>query len=258
MMREWLSEAISSMSLSEEADGYLHARGMTSASVTDIGIVEWDHSKIRVLCSDPKFSSLKKGFGPRGENIDGRLIIPIWNPVGKLIGFESRSYKGEKKISQYLLPDASWNPVFIGLTKSAVEKIWSGCSVWIVEGLFDLAALQHGVPQGDVVLSTLRAHLSRNHVLFLKRSCITTVYIVYDNDVTGRKMTYGYVDPVTKKRNIGAVESLNRVGVDARAFTYTGGKDPGELWDHGGATYIKKMFGDVQCQSSSLILKCST
>lgn len=238
-MRTWLEVAIESMSLTDEAEGYLFSRGAKTETISDLGITVWDHHRITAQAPDKKFC---EEHGAYGEKLSGSLATPVFSPSGRVIGMEWRAFEGPKRISQCLLLDASWNPVFVGLNPRSVRKIWDGARVWIVEGMFDLTALQHGVPEEDVVLSTMRAHLSFNHISFLRRVCSSSVMVVYDNDRTGKRMTHGYTDDVTGKRIIGAVESLNRVGVKSRAVSYTGGKDPGEIWDRGGARLVQTTF----------------
>lgn len=238
-MRTWLKDALENMSLTDEAEGYLFSRGATTQTIANLGITGWDPSRITAQAPDKKF---RDEHGAYGEKLDGCIVTPILSPTGRIIGAEWRAFEGTKRISQCLLPDASWNPVFVGLNPSSVRKVWDGARVWIVEGMFDLTALQHGVPDEDVVLATMRAHLSYNHVSFLRRVCSSSVMIAYDNDRAGKRMTHGYTDDVTGKRIIGAVESLNRVGVNARAVSYTGGKDPGEIWDRGGARLVQTTF----------------
>lgn len=243
-LREWLETALVSFGLSEEAEGYVLGRGLTEARVKEIGVVQWDSRVVVAPATDPAFTDKKKGHGPRGERLHGRLCFPIWSPRGHLLGVEARSWVGEKRVSQYLLPEAEWNPVFIGLTPAAMNRIWDGGEVWVVEGVYDMGAMEHVVPVTDVVLSTLRARVSPAHAEFLRRFCRGRVGMVYDNDETGRKQTHGYIDPATNKHRWGAVETLCRVGVRARDIPYRGGKDPGEIWERSGTEGLRRSFAE--------------
>jgi hypothetical protein len=161
-----------------------------------------------------------------------------------LLGIEARTWGvGEtKKLSQILLPEADWNPVFIGLTPSTMGKLWEGCDVWVVEGVFDLGAVEHVAPKKDVVLATLRARVSDRHCAFFRRFLRGRVNMVYDNDETGRRQTLGYIDPSTGKKRWGALDLLGRVGVEARDVPYRGGKDPGEIWERQGTEGLRRAF----------------
>jgi hypothetical protein len=235
-MREWLLAALSQMSLSDDAFGYVVGRGVQEERAMQMGVVEWsgEHGE----APDPEFH---KTFGQRLQRLQQRIVCPIWSPRGRLIGMEARTWQGEKRISQYMLPDASWNPIFIGLTPERMHRIWAGGDVWVVEGLFDMGPMEHIVPASDAVLATLRARVSERHALFLRRFCRGMVHMVYDNDETGRNQTHGYIEEGTGKKRWGALETLNRVGVRCRDVPYRG-KDPGVVWDRGGVEALRHSF----------------
>lgn len=244
-MKEWLSESLFSCSLPEDVEGYVLGRGVQESRIRDLGMVLWQTHQILNVAPDPVFANWKTGMGPRGDKWQNMLVTPLYSPRGDLIGLEARAWDGLKRLNQFLLPEAEWNPVFIGLTPTTMQRIWEGASVWIVEGVFDMGPLERVVPPNDVVLATLRARLSPRHVEFLRRFCRGTVYMVYDNDETGRKQVEGWVDSATGKRRWGAMESLSRVGVRARDVRYSGGKDPGEIWENAGLMGLRKAFKDV-------------
>lgn len=252
-MRAWLEAALVQFELPEEAEGYLLGRGMKEARIQEIGVRVWDS---RVLTSDAPDRAFREGVssdtgtrwgghGSRGQRLDGRLCTPIWGPTGRLIGFEGRSWQGEKKVTQYLLPDASWNPVFLGLTPTTMRKLWMGGDVWVGEGVFDMAAMEHVIPDKDMALATLRARVSPAHATFFKRHCRGWVNLVYDNDDTGRRQTFGYKDVTTNRHRWGAIDILQRVGVRVRDVPYRGGKDPGEIWERRGTPGLRQAFGGV-------------
>jgi DNA primase len=238
-MSEWLHHVSLHSPLSEAAEGYALSRGVREHMIRDMGMFEWDTSAVPETPIDPAFVS---SAGPLGQRINGRLCTPVRSPRGEIIGIEARRWDGVKHLFQYLAPQAEWHPVFLGLTSSAMQRIWDGGDVWIVEGVFDLGPLEQVVPQKDVVLATLRARISPHHVKFLRRFCRGTVHMVYDNDETGRRQTEGWTDPVTGKRYWGAIQSLSRVGIRVRDVRYRGGKDPGEIWDAGGLPALKRAF----------------
>lgn len=238
-MKDWIEESLSQMTLPEDAEGYVLGRGMREARVSDIGVVVWDPTRAARNPPDPDFA---KRVGHRGAYVSGHLAFPLRAPHGDVVGVEFRAWRGEKRMRQYLLPDADWTPLFAGMTPDVMHRIWSGGDVWLVEGIFDAAALEHVVPDTDAVLGTLRARVSRSHADFLSRFCTGMVHMVYDQDETGRNMTHGYTDSTTGKRVWGALDTLRRVGVRCRDVPYTGGKDPGELWDAGGVPALKHAF----------------
>jgi len=241
-MRAWLDGVLESGrgKLPEEAWGYLLGRGMREETVHRLGIGLW-RTPVE-LSPDEEFNERYKN----GVYLDDRLTCPCYSPRGDLIGFEGRAWVGEKRITDYRLPESKWNPFFLGLTPETMQRVWDGADVWIVEGLFDLGPMERIVPEGDVVFATVRAKVSSTHVEFLRRYVRRVgqmVHIVYDMDETGQKQTFGYVDEQTGKRRWGALESLEHVHVPCRAIKYGGGKDPGEIWDSGGVEALKRVFG---------------
>jgi len=167
------------------------------------------------------------------------VAIPLIAPSGRLLGVEFRS-RFEKRITEFLVPESRWNAVMINAPQAA-EKMWAGGSIWIVEGLFDLCALHWVIPKGDAVIATIRAGLDKPTIGFLARFCTNRVYMVYDNDATGRKAIHGWVDEQTGKPRLGAIGLLQRVGVKALDFRYSG-KDPGVVWDKGGLKRVREVF----------------
>jgi len=238
-VRAWVEQALADMPLSEDAEGYLLGRGMRGERIAEIGVALWNPLRVPGEPPDPEFH---KTVGYRGAYVAGTLAFPLRAPHGDVIGIEFRAWSGEKRMRQYLLPESAWSPLFAGMTPSVMRRIWDGGDVWVVEGIFDAVALEHVVPPTDAVLATLRARVSKAHAEFLSRFCLGTVHMVYDQDETGRNMTFGYTDSTTKKRVWGALDTLRRVGVQCRDVPYTGGKDPGEVWDSGGAPALRRAF----------------
>jgi hypothetical protein len=203
-----------------------------------MGIKTW--SPLSEPSPDSNFIG-RYGLQGLGENLDGFLVVPVLSPRGTLLGFEARSiYK--KEISDFRFPESNWCPFFLG-TKQALQKLWSGGDAWLVEGLFDLAPLEWVIPDSDAVLATVRAHLGKAQLLFLRRFCRGMVHMVYDRDATGRKATVGWVDE-TGRRRPGALDLLKKAGVRCRDVPYLGGKDPGEIWNLGGVPALRKAFSD--------------
>jgi DNA primase len=230
----WLADHLRTLSLSEEAEGYLYGRAATAEAIQHFRFVEWVPSK------EPSPSTaFSERYGRHGEKLAGLLAYPLLSPRGGLIGFEARSMQGGKRISEFRTPEAEWNPVMINAPEAA-RKLWDGGSAWVVEGMFDLLPLRMVAPETDVVIGTLRAGLSQSHVEFLARFCRNRVYMVYDNDETGRKATLGWVDKAGKPQR-GAIERLSRAGLRAIDFRYRG-KDPGEVWSSGGMRNLVRAF----------------
>jgi DNA primase len=229
-----LAEHLESLSLSEGAAGYLMGRAASQEAIDRLKFVEWSPA-----VKESPSSQFRARYGTRGEKLAGMLTYPLLSPAGGLIGFEARSMT-EKKISEFRLPEAEWNPVFVNAPQTTA-RLWEGGSVWVTEGVFDLLAVEMVAPPGDAVMATLRAGMSRRHVEFLTRFARNRVYMAYDNDETGRKATLGWKDSVTGKYRPGALDLLKRAGLRAIDFRYRG-KDPGEVWSSGGHRKLRRVF----------------
>lgn len=212
--------------LSNEHKKYLKTRGVDSK--TSVSFFTWEPP--RSACPCPRFSA---SFGVTGRRIRGNLVTPIYSPRGILIGMEARSFNpdGSKKVLQYRTDQAQWNPYFLGAEK-AFQALWDGCDVWVVEGIFDLVALEKVVPKSDAVICTLRAGMDGNSVNMITRfaSPLNTIYIAYDNDETGQAKGEWLKSRLT---SLGARSYLCRYR----------GKDPNEVWKAGGEPLLRKMFG---------------
>jgi DNA primase len=179
--------------------------------------------------------------------VAGWLSIPLWAPSGKLLGVEFRRWQGDKAVMKHYLPPSKWTATFAGMNYTAMERIWSGADVWLVEGIFDLA-LAH-VAQG-VVLACGGARLSYAHAQFISRFLrrSATAYVCFDEDATGRGMAEGRVDN-TGAFHMGAKQALERVNVNVQVVRYRGGKDPGEIWDSGGRAALRAAFSQYLSRS---------
>ena len=233
----WVQEALDDFLLTSNIEGYLYGRGATEELVDAMGFCTWGGLTFDV--PDPVF---RERYGNRGENLEGCLVTPLYSPTSTLLGFQARDVK-TKRINRYLLPRAAWVPVWIGI-RQALDCLWAGGNVWVVEGLFDLFALRWIVPEGDAVLASITAKLSKKQVQFLQR-LRPFVNMVYDHDEGGRKGVHGYLEPDTGREVWGALRKMRAVGLQCRDFPYKGstGSDPGSIWDEGGVEALKLAFG---------------
>lgn len=239
-MRDWLAYTLiqAASSLSEDAEGYILGRGLPYSMLAEMNVGLWMGAE--TPCPDPVFS---KRYGDHGQRVKEWLSFPLWSPRGRVVGVLFRRWDGEKEVSKFHLTETGWVPVFGGMTPSALNRIWNGGDVWLVEGVFDLA-LAHAVPKKDVVLSCEGAKVTPAQLTFLKRflSDRSQVHVVFDMDETGQKMAHGYTHPETGKRVWGVQERLTRLGIRSRVVQYRGGKDPGEIWEDGGTSWLREVF----------------
>lgn len=240
-MRDWLTAQLRlARNYFLDVENYVLGRGIPESLAMRLGIGMWPEEQPEVEAPD---STFRERYGDYGERLHGKLITPLYTPRGQVLGFEARSM-AQKALTRFLLPEAEWNPMLLGLDFHATRKLYEGADVWIGEGLFDLGALRHVVPPEDVVLASMTARLSRKQVEYLRRYCQGLVNMVFDEDETGRKGIHGVVDADTGRRKWGALESLEFVGLTCRDIRYRGGKDPGEIWERTGTQGLRKALSN--------------
>lgn len=224
-MSEWLPQFLSQLELSEEHEEYLYTRGIKEETLSHLQPKTWIG----------KAPSIMGYHG--GGFLQGRLVLPLYSICGEIIGFEARDITKKKVPFRYLLKSKA-HVAPMANVNVAFPKLWDGGNLWIVEGFFDVFALEWGVDPKDAVIGTLTASFSRGHQAFAKRFCRGRVFVAYDNDTAGREATYG-----TEKRR-GALKMLSQVGKLSFPVAYKH-KDPGEVWRKGGERLIKEMFSRV-------------
>ena len=226
MNNKWLSNIINSLLISDVNTDYLLSRGCKEENIKIMGIGEWKSNNIKDFpIGDGGFLKL---MGKSGKRINDTIVIPFYSPNGDIIGLESR-IPNTKDIIDYRTPSASWCPVTVGMNKY-LNKMMSGCKVWIVEGIFDLFAMEWVIGKNDAVLATLRANVGKNLAKFFYRFGLS-VNVVYDNDKAGK-------DGLDI-----SLKTLKKYGVKCSAVSYNGFKDPGEIWDFGGEQSLIDVFG---------------
>ena len=127
----------------------------------------------------------ERGQGRYGEKFFGRLIFPIIDPAGKVVGFGGRII--EEGLPKYL--NSAESPLFhksaqlYGLYQ-AKEAIRAVDRVVVVEGYLDVLALaQSGL---SYAVATLGTSLTPDHVRILRRYT-KNVITLFDSDEAGRK-----------------------------------------------------------------------
>lgn len=220
----WLAAALELCSLEEEHRDYVMGRGATPEVIERWQIRTFDPPP--QACPDPR---LHKHYGECFDRFEGKIVYPLFSPRGRLLGFDSRTAY-QKDDDRYLLPESRWNPVWIGMP-SAMDAVWAGADIVVVEGRADVWAMLHACSRGQAVLGSGPAHLAYRHVDFLERWARGDVYMAYDNDDAGKK---GIAD---------AIENLDRRGVACSRVRYgRAGDDPGKLWDRGGVEALREAF----------------
>lgn len=152
--------------------------------------------------------------GKKYDRFRNRVIFPIINTSGKVIGFGGRALDDDG--AKYI--NSPENPVFhksnnLFALNFAREYLRKEDYLIVVEGYMDVIGLfQYGV--GNVT-ATLGTALTENHGKILKRYA-KKVILSYDADEAGRKAAYKGVD------------ILRASGVEVSVLHVDDGKDPDE------------------------------
>jgi DNA primase len=221
-MTEWLEEALQGCSLTEDAVDYLMGRGATPDTIERWGVRTFECPSTQ--CPD---EALVKRYGPHFEVFRDKVIYPLRSGRGELLGFDSRSL-GRKDELRFLLAESVWHAVWIGLP-DAMDGVWEGRDILVVEGRYDVFAMNH-VFQGPV-LGSGPAHLSWKQVEWLRRWARGRVFLAYDRDAAGKLGTEK------------GLEQLRRVKVPCAEMAYgRQGDDPGLIYDRGGVAELRAQF----------------
>lgn len=218
---------------------YLRSRGVTDKTIRRFGIGwaddSWDMLKRRLLSQGfeelhlIEAAVIRRGRQNSYDIFRGRVMFPIIDTAGKVVGFGGRSIGDAAP--KYL--NSSDTPVFKksrGLYALNFAKAQRGGRIILTEGYMDTIALnQAGF--GETV-ATLGTALTGEQARLLARYA-GEVVIAYDSDEAGQN--------ATRK----AAERLTGTGVQVRVAWLEGAKDPDE--------YIKK-FGS---ERFSRLLKAS-
>ncbi|MCA9329281.1 DNA primase, partial [Candidatus Saccharibacteria bacterium] len=164
----------------------------------------------------------KAGLGTRrykgfGDMFRGRLMIPLQDPEGRVIGFTARLLSADNNSPKYIntpqspVYDKSRHVFGLHLAKTALRvKDYA----IVVEGNLDvIASHQSGV---DNVVATAGTALTEAHLKSLSRFT-SDIRLAFDQDEAGLKAT---------ERAIGVA---NKVGVSLSIISLPEGKDPDEL-----------------------------
>lgn len=208
-----------SLGKSDEAEQYLEGRGISKETTDALRIGYAPESGLISYLKEKGYNrDLMEKTGllnDRGkEKFRNRLMFPIQDLYGKVLGFGGRILRKDTKAPKYLNSPAT--PVFekkrmlygLNLTRDFIRK--TGFVV-LVEGYMDFAALyQHGVVN---VAAALGTSFTESHAVLLKRFA-KKIYLCFDADSAG-------MDAALRSFKVLAPGGLFVYGV-----TLPGGEDP--------------------------------
>lgn len=162
-----------------------------------------DKSGLTIVKGDKKFDRFK-----------GRVMFPIHNLSGRVLGFGGRILKTEDKAAKYLnSPESeiySKSKVLYGIYY-AKKMITQDNNCYLVEGYTDVISLyQAGV---ENVVSSSGTSLTEGQIRLIKRFT-PNITILYDGDAAGLKASFRGIDMILKE------------GMNVRVVLFPEGEDP--------------------------------
>ncbi len=170
------------------------------------------------------------------DKFRNRVIFPIIDLRGQVIGFGGRIMGNAKEVNGYKLPKYLNSPETLVFNKGRnlfslnFAKKSSADSVILVEGYMDvISVFQAGVTN---IAATLGTAVTADQAKLLLRY-FNEILLCYDSDEAGEKAT------------IRAIEIINSVGGKAKVMRLKGSKDPDEYIKKNGVAAFKKAMAEA-------------
>lgn len=160
---------------------YLNQKGYTENEMRDCGLIEGERNPI--------------------DAFRGRIIVPIFNSMGKVVAFGGRIYNGEAARAKY--KNSTNTKIFdkgrtiygANFVKAFKQKN-ALSDVILVEGYMDVIALgSHGIPNAVAGMGTALTEGQARELTRLSKN----IYVCYDGDEAGRKATLRNIDVLIKQ-----------------------------------------------------------
>ena len=170
---------------------------------------------------------LAKEDGKKYDRFRGRVMFPIHNPSGKVIGFGARILKKADNQPKYInspeSPVYHKSDVLFGMFQ-AKQAIRNEDNCYLVEGYTDVISMhQAGVKN---VVASSGTSLTREHIKLMSRFT-QNVTTLFDGDVAGIKASMRGIDMLLEE------------GLNVRAVVFPEGEDPDSYSRQLGAAAFK-------------------
>jgi len=174
----------------------------------------------------------KEETGRHYDRFRGRLMFPICDEQGRVVGFSGRILSGDEKTAKYVnspeTPIFTKSKVFFGLDKSKRAILDAGFAI-VCEGQLDLiASFMAGVQN---VVAPQGTAFTEQHARIMKRY-VDEVVLCFDSDAAGQNAA------------VRALDSLLASGVAVRVAVIPAPDDPDSyLKAHGGEAFRQLIAG---------------
>jgi len=148
------------------------------------------------------------------DRFKGRIIFPIHNISGRILGFGGRILTNDKKAAKYLnspeSPIYNKSKILYGLHFSK-KKISETNNCYLVEGYTDVISLyQAGI---ENVVASSGTSLTHDQIKLIRRYA-ENITILYDGDLAGLKASFRGIDMILEE------------GLNVKILTFPEGEDP--------------------------------
>ena len=226
------------------ARGYLERRGVSAASVQELRLgfapESWDAllAAARAAGFGPELveraglAVAREGGSGWYDRFRGRLMFPVWDPKGKVIGFGGRvlDESEPKYMNSPETPVYTKSRIVYGLHLAAPHIREQDC-VAIVEGYLDfLIPYQLGIRH---LVASMGTSLTVDQIQLLRRAT-RRVVMVYDGDYAGELATLRGLDLLLSE------------GMSVRVVGLPPGEDPDSAARRLGAEAFRKLLDHAQ------------
>lgn len=232
----------------EPARAYLQRRGITPRMIEEFqlgyALADWEAGQRYLLGKGYPLADIveaglaaeRQSGGGYYDRFRGRVIIPIADAAGRVVGFGARSLDGSppKYLNSPQTPLFDKGRLLYGLDK-ARQAIRAAGHVVIVEGYMDvIGAHQHGYTN---VVASMGTALTESHLHQLKRYT-STLILALDPDVAGQQATLRGLEQARRSLDReweptlgadGRVRYEPRLAADLRILALPAGQDPDEF-----------------------------
>jgi len=232
----------------EPARAYLQRRGITPQTIEEFqlgyALDDWGAGQRYLLEKGYPLADIveaglvieRQSGGGYYDRFRGRVIIPIADAAGRVVGFGARALDGSppKYLNSPQTPLFDKGRLLYGLDK-ARRAIRAAGHVVIVEGYMDvIGAHQHGYTN---VVASMGTALTESHLRQLKRYT-STLILALDPDVAGQQATLRGLEQARRSLDRewaptlgadGQVHYEPRLAADLRILALPAGQDPDEF-----------------------------
>ena len=178
-----------------------------------------------------------------------RLIVPIYNPFGKVVAFGGRIYREEDKDNPSKYKNSNTNEVFeksrmvygLNFIRDARIKGEKYENLILVEGYMDVIAL--GAAGINNVIAGMGTALTDGQIAEIKKNT-QTVYVCYDGDEAGIKAT---------NKN---APMLEKAGLEIKIVCLPNGMDPDEVIKSEGVEGFNKYLSEGRTLIEYRLKRC--